>query len=177
MGANAVTSIELVREFHRVFGIEDAAEPHTKDAKLNDLRVRLLQEELNELRVALNDRDQVAVLDALADLQYVLDGSFLQLGFAHVKDAAVAEVHRSNMTKLDNGVPLKREDGKIVKGRNYEPPDLESLLKPRAALHCDPPVGFVPWPDDKPARYNACTDPCDMWDGPCACGAWHKDGR
>lgn len=36
---------------------------------------------------------------------------------------------------------------------------------------------FIPWPDDKPTRYNACTDPCDMWTGPCACGAFHKDGQ
>jgi len=35
---------------------------------------------------------------------------------------------------------------------------------------------WMGWPDDKPKRYNACTDPCDMWTGPCACGAWHKDG-
>lgn len=37
--------------------------------------------------------------------------------------------------------------------------------------------GFVPWPDFAPKQHNACTDPCDMWTGPCACGAWHRDGR
>ncbi len=38
------------------------------------------------------------------------------------------------------------------------------------------PPAFVAWPEDQPKRYNACTDPCDMWTGPCACGATHKDG-
>ena len=37
--------------------------------------------------------------------------------------------------------------------------------------------GFVAWPASEPARHNACTDPCDMWTGPCACGAWHKEGK
>lgn len=40
----------------------------------------------------------------------------------------------------------------------------------------EPPKEWRGWPDDKPKRYNACTDPCDMWEGPCCCGAWHKDG-
>jgi hypothetical protein len=35
---------------------------------------------------------------------------------------------------------------------------------------------LVPWPDDQPPKYNACKDPCDMWTGPCCCGAWHKAG-
>lgn len=58
--------------------------------------------------------------------------------------------------------------------------ELEHELRPL----CDPDFkdrdsdpGFIPWPSDQPPRFNACTDPCDMWTGPCACGAWHKDGR
>lgn len=38
-------------------------------------------------------------------------------------------------------------------------------------------AGFVAWPKDQPPRYNACTEPCDMWTGPCACGAWHTEGK
>lgn len=44
-------------------------------------------------------------------------------------------------------------------------------------LGSDVATGMVPWPEWAPKQYNACTDPCDMWNGPCACGAWHKNGK
>jgi hypothetical protein len=90
----------------------------------------LLEEELRELGEALEERDPVAVLDALTDLQYVLDGAYLALGFHAYKGDALLEVHRSNMSKLgENGRPIYREDGKILKGPNYSPPDLAAVLK------------------------------------------------
>lgn len=122
-------SIELVREFHRVFGQRNANAPAVGDAYINRLRIALIREELNELEAALDAGDQVETLDALTDLQYVLDGSYLSLGFAHLKDAALAEVHRSNMSKLGaDGLPVYREDGKVTKGPNYSPPDLAALF-------------------------------------------------
>lgn len=122
-------SIQLVREFHAAFDQPDADAPNVGDETTNQLRIALLQEELFELQDALDARDPVAVLDALTDLQYVLDGSYLQLGFAAVKDAALAEVHRSNMSKLgDDGKPVRREDGKIMKGPRYSKPDLAAVL-------------------------------------------------
>ena len=125
-----MNSIELVREFHRVFGQPDKESPDVTDPAVNQLRVNLILEELDELCDALRARDPVETLDALTDLQYVLDGSYLQLGFASVKDAALAEVHRSNMSKLDaNGQPVRREDGKIIKGPNYSPPNLAALIE------------------------------------------------
>jgi len=123
-------SIELVREFHAAFDQRDADAPTIDDDAVNELRVKLLREELDELADALDMRNPVAVLDALTDLQYVLDGSYLQLGFAAVKDAALAEVHRANMSKLgDDGQPIKRADGKILKGPKYSPPDLAAVLR------------------------------------------------
>lgn len=123
-------SIQLVREFHAAFGQPDADAPNIDDETTNQLRVALLREELDELQDALNARDPVAVLDALTDLQYVLDGAYLQLGFAAVKDVALAEVHRSNMSKLgDDGKPVLREDGKILKGERYVAPDLTRIVR------------------------------------------------
>jgi len=125
-----VRSIELVREFHSVFGQRNANAPAVGDAYINALRIALLREELDELEEALGNGDPIETLDALTDLQYVLDGSYLSLGFAHVKDAALAEIHRSNMSKLGaDGLPVYLPNGKVTKGPNYSPPDLTGLVK------------------------------------------------
>jgi predicted HAD superfamily Cof-like phosphohydrolase len=117
------TTIQLVEEFHRASGLPVKARPDLSDERVNELRLQLLQEELNELQDAIESGDTVAALDALVDLQYVLDGAFLSLGFS--KHPAFEEVHRSNMSKLDDqGLPIRRADGKILKGPNYSPPDL-----------------------------------------------------
>lgn len=123
------TSIELVREFHNSFGQANQNRPSLDNESTNRLRLDLLEEELGELRDAIGSRDPVAVLDALTDLQYVLDGAYLQLGFADHKDAALLEVHRSNMSKLGtDGRPVYRQDGKIMKGPNYSPPNLAAVI-------------------------------------------------
>lgn len=123
------TSMAMVREFHERFGQPVCSDPNIDHDDLNELRVKLLDEELDELRTALSAGDAVAVLDALTDLQYVLDGAYLSLGFHRYKDAALREVHRSNMTKLGaDGKPVVRADGKITKGPSYEPPDLARVL-------------------------------------------------
>lgn len=89
----------------------------------------LLREEVDELEEALNKRDTVGVLDALTDIQYVLDGAYLNLGFKDFKVKALLEVHRSNMSKLGvDGKPIYREDGKVLKGPHYSPPDLRGIL-------------------------------------------------
>lgn len=123
------TSLDLVRKFHETFDQPIHNNPKLDDEGVNDLRLDLLYEELIELRVALENRDSVATLDALTDLQYVLDGAYLSLGLHRWKNAALAEVQRSNMTKLDvQGKPIKRSDGKVLKGPLYEPPDLKKVL-------------------------------------------------
>jgi predicted HAD superfamily Cof-like phosphohydrolase len=125
-----MNTISLVEEFHQAFYVATANKPHVTDIDLNNLRLKLLSEELDELEKALFFRDPVATLDALTDLQYVLDGAFLALGFRKVKDAAFKEVHRSNMDKLGpEGLPIKRSDGKIMKPRGWKEPDLKSILE------------------------------------------------
>lgn len=122
-------SLELVREFHEVFDLPIADKPNINDMSLNILRYKLLSEELDELWHALNTGNKVGVLDALTDLQYVLDGAYLALGFANLKEPALQEVHASNMSKLsEGGFPIYRGDGKVLKGPNYRAPDLEKLL-------------------------------------------------
>lgn len=122
--------MKLVKEFHEKFGHPVKDKPDLLNHNLNELRVDLIDEELGELNEALSAGNEVAVLDALVDLQYVLDGAFLSLGFWKMKDAAMAEVHRSNMSKLGvDGKPIVREDGKILKGPNYNEPDLAKVLR------------------------------------------------
>jgi predicted HAD superfamily Cof-like phosphohydrolase len=126
------SSLELVKEFHEAFGHPIYATEAVTDSSNNDLfnlRTALIREELIELEEALNSRDAVETFDALCDLQYVLDGAFLALGFHKYKDAGMAEVHRSNMSKLGkDGKPIYREDGKILKGPDYTPPALAKIL-------------------------------------------------
>jgi len=122
-------TLKLVAEFHQAFSAHAAPSVDVSNPELNKLRTELLSEELSELRFALAGNNPVGVLDALTDLQYVLDGAFLAFGLHHWKDAAFAEVHRSNMSKLGaDGKPIMRADGKILKGPNYSPPDLAAVL-------------------------------------------------
>lgn len=94
------------------------------------MRIHLISEELSELTEAMTQKDLVACLDALTDLQYVLDGTYAALGFDEaLKRAAFDEVHRSNMSKLGpDGKPILSEGGRVIKGPNYSPPDLKSLV-------------------------------------------------
>jgi predicted HAD superfamily Cof-like phosphohydrolase len=133
------STIDQVQEFHECYGLPVSPSRNISDEKTNLLRINLLAEELDELREALDAGDMVEVLDALTDLQYVLDGAYLSFGLQNVKDAAFNEVHRSNMSKLGaDGKPVIRaEDGKILKGPDYFKPDMaqfiESSKKDKAA--------------------------------------------
>ncbi len=129
------TTLEQVKEFHETYGLPVESEPNISDAKTNDLRINLIAEELDELKEALKNNDIVETLDALIDLQYVLDGAFLSLGLHDVKDAAFAEVHRSNMSKLgEDGKPIRREsDGKVMKGPNYFVPAMSQFIRKKRA--------------------------------------------
>ncbi len=129
------TTLEQVKEFHETYGLPVKAEPDISDPKTNALRINLLAEELDELKEGLEKGDIVEVLDALTDLQYVLDGAYLSFGLHDVKDAAFNEVQRSNMSKLGaDGKPIRREtDGKILKGPNFFEPDLSQFVKGKKA--------------------------------------------
>lgn len=125
------STLEQVQEFHETYGLPVKDAPDLSCPQTNELRINLLAEELEELQEAIKDNDPVEVLDALIDLQYVLDGAFLSFGLRDVKDAAFNEVHRSNMSKLgEDGKPIRREgDGKVMKGPNYFKPDLAQFIK------------------------------------------------
>lgn len=123
-------TIDKVREFHETYGLPVEKKMTISDEKTNALRINLLAEELDELRDALAAGDLVETLDALIDLQYVLDGAFLSFGMQDLKEAAFDEVHRSNMSKLGaDGKPIVRpEDGKILKGPDYFKPDISQFI-------------------------------------------------
>ncbi|MGQ9490914.1 MAG: hypothetical protein ACUVR4_05030 [Anaerolineae bacterium] len=126
-----IEQLRMLEEFHRVFG---AHLEETPTADLPDetiaLRVSLIQEELDEYRAAAEARDLVAVADALSDLLYVVLGTYVAHGLQNVAEALFAEVHRSNMSKLDaDGQVIYRGDGKVLKSDRWQPPDLRTILE------------------------------------------------
>jgi predicted HAD superfamily Cof-like phosphohydrolase len=123
-----MTNNEKVKEFMETYGQIVRTNPEFPDNDTIHLRVDLIEEELKELTEAIAERDIVEVADALTDILYVVYGAGLTFGID--LDKTFAEVHRSNMSKLgEDGKPIYREDGKILKGPNYTPPDLTFILK------------------------------------------------
>lgn len=117
----------LVREFHQSFGQPVALSPSPLPEERHRLRIDLIAEELDEYREALASHDVVAQADALADLLYVVYGAGVETGLD--LDAVLAEVHRSNMTKLGpDGAPVYLPSGKVTKGPDYQPPDIPAVL-------------------------------------------------
>ena len=129
-----IDSVEnALREFHRAYGlpIGDKARSfsgnNTATSPTRKLRQNLLDEEIWEYWRAESDNDIVEIADALADIVYVAVGTAIAYGVPF--DKVFAEVHRSNMSKLDkDGKPIYREDGKVMKGENYEPPNIRKVL-------------------------------------------------
>jgi predicted HAD superfamily Cof-like phosphohydrolase len=93
------------------------------------LRFELMKEENEEYLEACQDGNIVEIADALGDQLYILCGTILKHGLHHKIDEVFNEIQRSNMTKLDeDGKPIFREDGKILKGKGYDQPHIESIL-------------------------------------------------
>ena len=116
-----------VTEFHEAFGLMINSAPVLPDAATRDLRKKLLAEEYNEYTTAEEEDDIVEIADALADLIYIACGTAVAYGIP--LDRVFAEVHRSNMSKLgENGRPIYRDDGKVLKGPTYSPPDIKTIL-------------------------------------------------
>lgn len=118
-----------VVEFHNTYGqpVLDIPTVPTKDRQ--SLRISLIAEELEELKAAFENNDIVEVADALVDLMYVVNGCAAECGLQNLIDKCHAEVHASNMSKLGtDGKPIKREDGKVLKGVNYFPPNLAAII-------------------------------------------------
>lgn len=88
-----------------------------------------MTEELSEYIEACGQGDLVEIADAIVDMQYILSGIIIAHGLENQFESLFKEVHESNMSKLENGKVLRREDGKVLKGKNYFPPDLKKLLK------------------------------------------------
>ena len=122
-----VSNFELVGDFMEAFGQKVELEPTWPDFNTRELRLELIQEEMDELTQAVDDRDMVQIADALTDILYVVYGTGHAFGID--LDECFKEVHDSNMSKLgEDGKPLHREDGKVMKGPGYFEPDLESIL-------------------------------------------------
>jgi predicted HAD superfamily Cof-like phosphohydrolase len=121
------TNFELAGDFMSSFGQEVLDTPTLPSAHLAKLRLELIREEFEELTVATNAMDIVEIADALTDILYVVYGAGHAFGID--LDECYHEVHRSNMSKLgEDGNPIYREDGKVLKGPNYFHPNLKDIL-------------------------------------------------
>lgn len=119
----------MVREFHESFGLSMRFRPGFQPDNERAMRVEILAEEFREYINAEDVDDLVEVADALADMAYVIYGTALTYGID--LDAVIDEVHASNMSKLgDDGNPIYRPDGKVLKGPNFRPPNIEEVLWP-----------------------------------------------
>ena len=110
------------------FGQEVKNSSSLSSEKINNLRISLIGEELDELKQAIKDKNIKEVADALTDILYVTYGAGHAFGID--LDKCFDEVQKSNMSKLgDNGKPIYNESGKVMKGPNYFKPDLAKYLK------------------------------------------------
>ena len=123
-------SVYKVLQFHETFRCFTQYTPTGRIPEAEAaIRVTLLQEELEEYRAAAEAGDLAGVADALTDLLYVLFGTFVAHGLQDLVDELFEEVHRSNMSKLDEqGEPIFREDGKVLKSNLFSKPDILSIL-------------------------------------------------
>jgi len=122
--------IKHVEEFHNAFGIKNNAKPTAQiDEDVFLLRHRLMSEENGEYLEACKSGDLVEIADALGDMMYILCGTILSHGLQDKIENIFEEIQRSNMSKLGNdGQPIYREDGKIMKGPCYFKPDIKNNL-------------------------------------------------
>lgn len=146
-----------VAQFHDLFGMPVLEQPIIPSEKRCELRISLLQEELNELKEAIENDDLVEVADALADLQYVLSGAILEFGLGDKFSELFSEVQRSNMSKAckdmetaektrahyqatkgvesdiekkgEEFLVFRKSDRKVLKSVDYSPADLKSIVE------------------------------------------------
>jgi predicted HAD superfamily Cof-like phosphohydrolase len=129
-------TIHYVKTFHEAFKLPVRHEPTglLSDQELT-LRFNLMKEENEEYLEAAKNGDIVEIADALGDMLYILCGTINAHGLQDKIAAVFEEIQRSNMSKLDdNGEPIFREDGKVMKSTNYFKPDIRSVLEREAAL-------------------------------------------
>lgn len=123
--------LKAVRLFHETYGLGVSEEMKADLGALkNELRFNLMKEENEEYLEASQNNDIVEVADALGDMLYILCGTILEHGLQHKIEEVFDEIQRSNMSKLgEDGKPIYREDGKVMKGPNYFKPNFENILK------------------------------------------------
>ena len=123
-----MTNFEKVGLFMKTFGQEVKNKPSLSTDKINQLRISLINEELEEFKEAIKNKDIKEAADALTDILYVTYGAGHAFGIN--LDKCFDEVQQSNMSKLgDNGKPIYNEAGKVMKGPKYFKPDLSKFLK------------------------------------------------
>lgn len=121
--------IKSVEEFHDIFKIGNSSEMRLIDEKDYTLRYNLIKEENDEYLEACKNGDLVEIADALGDQLYILFGTILKHGLQNKIEEVYDEIHRSNMSKLDEqGEPIFREDGKILKSNLYFRPEIKKIL-------------------------------------------------
>lgn len=123
--------LNAVKLFHETYGLGVSTEMKADLGKLkNELRFNLMKEENEEYLEAVENNDIVEIADALGDMLYILCGTILEHGLQHKIEDVFDEIQRSNMSKLgEDGKPIYREDGKVMKGPNYFKPNFEKILK------------------------------------------------
>ena len=123
-----MTNFEKVGVFMKTFGQEIKTKPSLSSNKINTLRINLIEEELKELKHAIENKDLKETIDALTDILYVTYGAGHAFGVN--LDKCFEEVQNSNMSKLgEDGKPIYNENGKVMKGPNYFKPNLNQFLK------------------------------------------------
>ena len=122
-----MTNFQKVGVFMKTFGQEVKTKSELSNEKINNLRINLIIEELEELKIAIKQKDIKEVADALTDILYVTYGAGHAFGIN--LDKCFEEVQNSNMSKLGkDGKPIYNERGKVMKGPNYFKPDLKKFV-------------------------------------------------
>ena len=124
--------LESVKLFHKKFNINYLNEPKANiPDEIKELRFKLMEEENLEYLKATKENDIVEIADALGDMLYILCGTIISHGLQNKIEEIFQEIQNSNMSKLgDNGKPIYRDDGKVLKGPNYFKPNIRKILKP-----------------------------------------------
>ena len=123
-----MSNFDDVKNFMITFGQEVKDKPKFPNDKIKQLRYDLIKEELDELEKAMKTNNLKEIADALTDILYVTYGAGYAYGIN--LDKCFKEVQRANMSKLgSDGKPIYNEQGKVMKGPNYSPPDLKQFVK------------------------------------------------
>ena len=123
-------SLLAVQEFHKAFGLGINSTPTAQlTTEKVQLRYELMKEENEEYLEAAKSENLIEIADALGDMLYILCGTIIEHGLQHKISEVFEEIQRSNMSKLgEDGKPVYRDDGKVLKGPGYFQPDLKRIL-------------------------------------------------